>query len=159
MMDPPADEGQVTPPWLLGAIELETAQRAKAPLDFFKLVATMPFHTVALALKKFPDMRRQYLSELSDACPPSGQPKPSCQPSLYHLDPWVPYWNMRYFDSGVHSCHCCSERRIPFLGTAAHILPSLEHAVMTPPPPPLRRGRPLLLEHAQGVEDRRHVSW
>ena len=86
MMDPPADEGQVTPPWLLGAIELETAHRAKIPMDFFKLVTTMPFHTVALALKKFPDMRRQYLSELSDACPPSGQPKSSCQPSLYHLD-------------------------------------------------------------------------
>ena len=74
ILDPSVGQGQLKPLWVPGAIEIETVKRAHSPVDFFRLAHILPYHTVALALPDFPQMRRQYLAELSGACPPAGQP-------------------------------------------------------------------------------------
>ena len=58
--------------WLQKAAALKSAVEEGNPKEFFKLIASVPYHTAALCHPQFQAMRVLYLHELSGACPPPG---------------------------------------------------------------------------------------
>lgn len=67
-----ADDQLSASDWLQRAAALKAAVEAGSPKEFFKLVASAPYHTAALCHPQFQAMRILYLEELSGACPPPG---------------------------------------------------------------------------------------
>ncbi|KAK9841595.1 hypothetical protein WJX74_008473 [Apatococcus lobatus] len=70
-----ADNPLSSSPWLQAAAALKSAVEAGNPRQFFKLIASVPYHLAALCHSQFQAMRVLHLHELSGACPPPGQPE------------------------------------------------------------------------------------